>query len=381
MRLFAPAIFSLFSWSCGNSAGVDGSELLVPYDLLGGGVVFATTAIIGSAGYDLYWVSIPSPGNPAPQGFVRLTEDGGDERQPSVSKSGNALAFATSDGIHVVSSSNLVKRVSDTRDTPFADSLPSLSVNGDRVAWVREDTSRPIGDTGFFEAFIMMANADGSDPRALDPRTGIVQDAPVFDPDTRKTRLAWSEFDPTSIQPGVGPRNYGLRVFDYVALTGIIPCSNENDAQLTQHLPRPSDRVFRCYGQHLAWPVPTVLVVSQDLLEVSLDGGPFGSIYDEILQGLQTQQLGIPEISPRTDGFRPAFPLSASYTPDASGLIFDGVLSFVDGNLTSLSFFAAGSDGANARRVSVSGHQADLDLIRTHNFLFSLSTPQFMPIR
>ena len=116
-----------------------------------------------------------------------------------------------------------MRRISDPRDTNFADSNPAVSFDGTRVAWEREDKSRPIGNSGFFETFIMMANADGSDARSLSPLAGVVQTAPRFEPTRSGNRVVFSEFSAATI--GVnGPVDYGIRWFDYETNTDAYLC-------------------------------------------------------------------------------------------------------------------------------------------------------------
>jgi len=57
-RTLLLAACALLASAC-DSAPIDGSVLGVPYDSLRGGIVFATRSILGSSGYDLYWVPAP----------------------------------------------------------------------------------------------------------------------------------------------------------------------------------------------------------------------------------------------------------------------------------------------------------------------------------
>lgn len=382
-----PPLPAFLGWSillsvaaCGGAAGEVDSEILVPFSGLGGGIVFATAGISGSSGYDLYWVPIPPPSSVSPQPFLRLTDAGGNEWQPSAARDGSAIAFASDDGIRVITSSGRIKEVSNTVDTPFNDSLPAVHPSGTQVAWVREDTSREIPGTLFFETWIMIADVDGQNARTVSPRPGVVQDAPVFDPNSLNTRLAWSEFDPKSIVGAVGPTVYGIFIYNYQNETGAFVCQSENGLTPgTEFLPQRPDRFYRCFGQHMVWPIPEILVLPQDFLEIEVMTGALSSVWSEVVVSLQVQQLGVPFIEPRGDGFFPAFPISASYAPDGSIMVFDGVLTSVEGDEPSLSLFVASSDGSNVRRLLVDGLTNDVDTANTASYLFSRATPQIIP--
>lgn len=369
--------------ACGGEADLDGAEIDIPFDALAGGVLFATRAIVGSNGYDLYLTTFPSPADVSPQPFVRVLDAPGDQWQPAVSRSGRTLAFASDSGIFLVTADGVIRRLSDSRDTTFVDSLPALSADGAFVAWVREDENKPIAQTGFFEAAIWIARTDGTELRALEPRAGVVQDAPVFSPSPNDRRIAWTEFAPESIVTRFGPTIYGVYVYDHVANSGSYPCRSENGVTPnTEHLPARNDRGYRCFGQHMDWPAPDTLVLTQDLLEVSVSGtSPLGSSWDTLLRGVQNQQLGTPFINPTGTGFFPAFPISAHYVPTQQGLsyVFDGVVSDIAGDNVTLGFFLASGDGSNVRRLTVQGLSQDLDSISTANFLFSRATPRIVP--
>ena len=60
-------------------------------------------------------------------------------------------------------------------------------------------------------------------------------------------------------------------------------------------------------------------------------------------------------------------------------MIFDGLVSSVDGDLPSLGFFVAGVDGKNVARLYLQGHTYDYDPTNTAGYLFSVATPQFVP--
>jgi hypothetical protein len=368
--------------ACGGGSGGEGSELPVPYASLRSGVIFSTRAIRGSAGYDLYWIPFPDVRVTQVLPATRLTDTMSNETQPAVARSGLGMAFASDDGIHVITApEGRFRRVSDTSGTTFRDSLPALTPRADRVAWVREDTSKPIGDTGFFETFIMMANFDGTDARALEPKTGVVQDTPVFSPsdDPAKTKIAWSEFAAESVIPGAGPSDYGIEVFDYVARTGTFACkSRDGVTPGTENLPN-RGWPYRCFGQHLTWPLEDVLVLSQDMLEISLSGGPLASVWGAIVETFQQQQIGIPQIGSRADGFFPAFPISSSYTADVSKIVMDGVVGSLEGDQPTLSIIVSEIDGTGVYRVQIDGWMNDLDTTGTNAFLFSLATPRAIP--
>src|SRR5262245_43155865 len=54
------AIAAIALASCGgDESGVEGSEILQPYESLSGGIIFASAAIIDSNDYDLYWAPVP----------------------------------------------------------------------------------------------------------------------------------------------------------------------------------------------------------------------------------------------------------------------------------------------------------------------------------
>lgn len=375
------------SWfiACSGESSLDGAQIDIPFETLAGGVMFATQAIVGSDGYDLYLTTFPGSADVGPQPFLRVLDAPGNQWQPSVSRSGGSIAFASDSGIYLITSDGMIRRISDTRDNTFVDSLPAVSADGSFVAWVREDKNAAIAETGFFDAQIWLARTDGTEIRALEPRVGVVQDAPAFSPNPSDRRVAWTEFAPESIVPGAGPTIYGVYVYDHIANSGSYSCRSENGVTPnTAHLPARNDRGYRCFGQHLAWPIDDTVVLSQDFLEVSVSGtAPLASVWDTLVRGIQSQQLGVPFISPTGNGFFPPFPLSAQYVPTQTGLtyVFDGVVADITGENETLAFFLASGDGSNVRRLVVQGLTQDLDSIGTANFLFSRATPQIIPFQ
>jgi hypothetical protein len=356
--------------ACGPKAGEEDSEILAPFDALVGGAVFATRAITGSHGYDLYWVPVPLAGTADRLPYQRLTESKGDEWQPSVSAGGRAIAFAKKeDGIFLISESGRIARISDTRGTNFKDSIPAVSYDGVKVAWIREDFDRPLGDTGFVETFVMLANFDGSDARPVSPRPGAIQDAPVFEPIPRSNQLAWSEFAVATLTSG-GPQNYGIWVHDHKLNTGRYICSEPVVVENFE---------FRCFGQHLEWPIKNAIIVTQNFLELSTDGEPATTIYPAIIEGILGQQAGIPETVPAFPGFHAPFPLSASYD-GLNRLIFDGLVGSIEGDDPTLGFFVAQVDGGGLWRLNVVDHFADFDTINTAGYFLSVATPQLIPV-
>ena len=353
--------------ACGPSAGDEGSRILVDYENLSGGVVFASRAVSTASGYDLFWAPVPAFQTVAAQPLFQLTDSGENEWQPSVSPGGNGLAYARpGDGIFYVGTDSRVRRVSSPSDR-FVDSLPAVSHDGAFVAWVREDTARPIGSTGFFDTKIMLARSDGSDPRELAPAAGVVQDAPRFEPRAGSFKIAWSEFAPESID-ATGPTVYGLRVFDFRTNIGERVCS-EPAVNI-------DGTIQRCFGQHLAWPRPDVLIVTQSFFEVFLDGSPFNQVYSNLLTSVSGQQFGAPVFEPTAFGYT-WFPISASYL--GNRMIFDGVITSVQGDLATLSLWVASVDGTGPWRLQLDGHLRDIDLNSTRNYLFSVATPQLIP--
>ena len=367
--------------ACTSPAGGDGSEILIPYEQLGGNIVFATAAIDGAYGYDLFIVPTPAPNTSPTLSALPITDTSGNEWQPAVAHNGSGMAFVKDYNIHLITSSGRIRQVTDNADTGFLDSLPAVSADARYVAWVREDTSRPIGDTGFSETYIMMAEFDGSNLVELAPETGIVQDAPVFDPAPGSNRIAWSEFEAISILPGSGPQVYGVRVFDHVNTTSNFPCRAQNGQTPGIQMLPPRDNLpaYRCYGQHLAWPTNDVLVLSQDMLEISLSKNTLDSVWSMVIQGVQQQQTGIPDIAANVNGFFPRFPLSASYAQNSSLMVFDGYISEIDGNNPSLAIYTAPPTGAVPQRLKIAGYTTDIDATNTADYLFSVATPRIIP--
>lgn len=350
--------------ACEEGVGDEGSTWPEPLAALSGGMIFATGSLPGGSDYDLYWAPA-SPGLAQP--FLQLTTTPGNEVQPSIAASGAALVFARQeDGIFYVNAAGEIRRISDVRGTSLRDSLPAVSTDGDRVAWVREDTARPISEL-FFATEVWVANFDGTDARAVSPDPLIVQDAPVFEPVDGTTRLAWSEFNATTVGP-TGPTAYGVRVYDLANATGALVCQGAYED--------PEAGTVRCFGQHLGWPARDRLVLGQQLLEIDPGVGPTGSRLPTLLNGL-AGAIGAPERSPHPLGFFPAFPISASFA--GTRMIVDGVFQPFDGNTPTLAFFVADADGSRVERVEVGGLSADLDLAGTASFLFSLATPQLVP--
>ncbi len=62
-----------------------------------------------------------------------------------------------------------------------------------------------------------------------------------------------------------------------------------------------------------------------------------------------------------------------------AAVIFNGVIDDVEGSGRSLAFFVAGGDGGNVRRLYLSGHGNDYDLINTRQYYYSVATPQLIP--
>jgi hypothetical protein len=360
----------------------------VPWTALSGGVVFATQYLAGSQGYDLYWVAAPPNATIDPQIPVRLTSASGNEWQPSVSAGGNSLAFVKEDdGILLISASGRISRVS-TSDARYKDAHPAVSPDGARVAWVREDHSQPIGKTGFYTNTVWMANFDGKNAAPLVPEramAGVIQDAPVFDPDPSSPRIAWSEFNATTLSPA-GPSDYGIFVYDYNSRSGRYACMNP-PIQI-------ADRAYRCFGEHLSWPRSDLIVTGQDLLEVHLDGGET-TIWGDLTSSIIRQEVGTPQIGARPDGFFPQFPLSISYSRNLDRFVFDGVLVPHDLDAPTTAIFFAditpgrlgfGEEMGNGNgelggvwRLPIDGYANDIDFANTANYLFSVATPQFIP--
>lgn len=354
--------------ACGGGAGDDGTEILTPFDSLSGGVVFASSAFIGSNGYDLYWAPVPQFATLQAQPVLRLTETDGNEWQPSVSANGRAIAFARQDeGIFLIAETGRIKQISDVTDTPYKDSLPAVSPDGTKVAWVREDTTKPVGETGFFETVIMLANYDGSDAKALLPKVNVVQDSPRFDPKMDSHRIAWTEFNAATVLE-TGPQTYGVWLHDYQLGTGDHLC--QGNAVVGQ-------ASWRCFGQHLAWPLDNAVVLTQSFLELYIDRSPATSSYETLMTTLTGQNLGVPELDGPA-GFFGAFPLSASYL-GSSRMILDGVVTASDGDLPGLAFYVAEVDGTELWRLNLADYYADYDPQNTAGYLFSVATPQLIP--
>lgn len=362
---------ALLGGACGGSAGNDNTEILLPYDQLAGGMIFASGAVDGSRGYELWWAPVPLSPTLNEQPVLRLTDAAGDQWQPSVSPGGQGFVYAArDDGIFLVTTSGRIRRITNTDGQPYKDSLPALSYEGDRVAWVREHIDRPVGDTGFFETSIYMANADGTDARLLTPTPNTVQDAPKFEPHPNSSRIVWSEFaaDTLTVE---GPQAYGIRVFDYVSNTDFYLCRGPVIAGGVAH---------RCFGQHLAWAINDAIVLGQSFLELYLNGAPATSSYQPLIESVSSQTIGAPVLEGPA-GFYNAFPLSVSYQY-LDRMVFDGLTSSVEGSLPTLGFYVAGVDGQNVSRVFLQGHTFDYDPTNTAGYFFSVATPQFvLPIQ
>ena len=354
--------------ACGPAAGEDGSSILADYSALSGGVVFATASPGNSRGYDLYWAEVPALQTVSPVLLFQLTNAGGNEVQPAVSPGGHGIAYSRPDeGIFFINTNGRIQRVSESGGR-FKDSLPAVSFDGNFVAWVREDTDRPIGNTSFVETTIMLARNDGSDVREVLPRPGIVQDAPRFEPIAGSVRIAWSEFDPRSIGAfGIGPTEYGLWVHNFRDNVGQFTCRNPEFVV--------DNTVQRCFGQHLAWPRPNVLVVTQSFFEVYLDNTPYDQVITDVLSSAEGQ-VGGPLIETTAFGYS-TFPLSASYLGDR--MVFDGLVTNFEGSQNTLALWIASVDGSGAWQLNISGYGSDIDFNATNNYLFSVATPQLIP--
>src|SRR5687768_7286193 len=70
------AIFLASVAACGGS-DLDGTEISVPYASLSGGLLFASSAVIETRGYDLYWVPVPAEATIVPQPIIRITHGDG----------------------------------------------------------------------------------------------------------------------------------------------------------------------------------------------------------------------------------------------------------------------------------------------------------------
>jgi hypothetical protein len=367
-NLLAVLVFALFG--CSPEAGTDGSQILVPYPALSGGMLFATQAIEGNNGYDLFWAPVPMQQTIEPQLIARVTHASGNEWQPSVSRGGNGIVFAReNDGIYLISTSGRVSRVSSADGSRFADSIPAISTDGAQVAWVRADKSKPSGS--FFESAVWVASFDGRNAHAVNPRAGVVQDAPAFDPADTSKSLAWTEFSLSSIGPA-GPVHFGIWIQDLADETGHYACQDGAYSIGGRATP------FRCFGEFLAWPLPNVLVTGQDLLEIHLDGSP-QTIWNSLIGSILSEQNGTPQVGDPGNGFFPQFPLSVSYSKNVDRLVIDGPVVNIDGTVPTESFWIAGSDGSGPWRLPLAGYSGDFDQSHTSNYFFSVATPQLVP--
>ncbi len=273
-------------------------------------------------------------------------------------------------GIFFVDQTNRVIRISDTQGSSFRDTLPAVSHDAKKIAWVRQDLDQKIGTSGFVETFIVLANNDGSGQTRVSPSPGVIQDAPAFEPLAGGTRLAWSEFRAESVGAG-GPTEYGVRIHDFRQKTDQFACQGELS------IPGRA-RKYRCFGQHLVWPCEDVLILTQDFAEIYLDTRSPTTIYPAITSAA-IAQLGDPDLRENPAGFYPAFPISASYTSCSGRLVFDGVMTTITGNSPSLRFFVADVDGGALFPLNIQNHSSDYDTQKTANFLFSVATPQQVP--
>jgi hypothetical protein len=227
----------------------------------------------------------------------------------------------------------------------------------------------------------MLANFDGTGEQKVAPKDGVIQDTPVFDPTPTSTKLAWTEFNATTFVAGFGPKDYGVWIQDFSSNTGRYACKSNADGSTpgATMLPGRDTGAYRCFGEHLSWPGPNTLMLGQDLLFLHLDDGSLSTIWGQVMQSIQTQQTGFPVLSSRGDGFFPPFPISASWAPDASRFVFDGLIASIAGDNPTLSFLISAPDGGNVYRIPVDGYSNDSDTVATSNFLFSVATPQIMP--
>lgn len=370
------ALAAALAAACGEDAGVEGSSILLDYATMSRGVIFASQAIIDSKDYDLYWAPVPIAATIDPQPVLKVTDAEGDEWQPSVSRGGNGIAFARpGDGIFLINTSGRISRISETKDSAeLRDSLPAVSFDGTKVAWVREQLKKPIGTSGFFETIVMVADFDGNNVRAAEPHPGLIQDAPVWEPRDGGAKLVWSEFDANSVG-AIGPLTFGIYLHDLDDRTGRYLCRSP-EVQIDNEL-GPRNWGYRCFGQHLAWPYPQFVVSTQDLIEIDLVTGALNTIWPQVVIGLQNGESGQPNLSANPQGFFPPFPISASYGDNR--MIIDGVITPRDGDEETLAFYMADLDGGGIWRLPIDGFRADLDLAGTNNFLFSLATPQLVP--
>ncbi|HJL40002.1 MAG TPA: hypothetical protein RMG48_01750 [Myxococcales bacterium LLY-WYZ-16_1] len=365
MRRLAPGWVLLAGavTACGPEDLGDVQFLLPPGDLPPG-MVFASRAVPGAAGYDLFWVSLDGR-----QGPVRLTSGGGDDWMPAASDRGFGLVFARAeDGIFYVAPDGDVRRISDTRGDDKVDSFPALSSDGEWVAWVREHLDRPL-PSGFFESTIMLATTDGGAVRELNRQEGLVQLAPAFSPEPGSSELIWAEvqFDAQAF-----PEFYNLRRFDHELLQGELVCPRDEEFV--------SGEVrVRCWGFHLTW--PDDLILSQQQVRFPLRGGT-AIDQKEAIRTTVDDSTVIPVRDRPNDAFFQPWPLSASvsnrFTDRTSIMVFDGLATFTDGRDPSLVFFRATGEGRDARRIPIDGLTRDLDPENTSNYLFSVATPSLL---
>jgi hypothetical protein len=369
LRWAALALPLVLATAC-SSAGDEGTEILLPFDSLSGGMVFATRAFVGSNDYDLYWAPVPSAIAAVAQDAFRLTEASGSEWQPAVAGGGSAIAYAKDgEGIFLITSTGRIRRISDTRGTPFVDSIPAVSFDGSRIAWVREDTSRPIGETGYLETYAMVSDFDATNARAVNPKPGVIQDTPAFEPISGSTQIAWSEFN-ANTSSAQGPVDVGVWIHNFSENTGRFACQGRV-VDPVQNLSAP------CVGQHLVWPIPQFLVLTQNFLEIPLNSASPAILGPTIVNSILNQQFGIPVLVSNPYGFFPPFPISASYA--GPNMVFDGVIDTIDGDFRTLAFFLARPDGTEIRRFAINGLLADFDPLSTRDYTFSVARPQLIP--
>ncbi|MFO0725556.1 MAG: hypothetical protein U1E65_17365 [Myxococcota bacterium] len=368
-------VLALLATGCGSSS-LDGSTILnLPYAALRGNIVFATNAVRGSGGYDLYAIPFPNIQAGTAVTAIQLTSGSDNETQPAVSITGAGMAFAGPDGIYVITApEGRMRRITNNAGTTFVDTLPAVSPNADRVAWVRNDTMSN-------ESYIMIGNFDGTSIKEVHKKPGVAQDAPAFDPrpDPRVTRLAWTEFVTASIVGGNGPADYGIWLEDYTTGTGLYICHAQNFVTPGADKLPPRDPPYRCFGQHLVWPNSDTMVLAQDMLEVNINGADLHTVYPELLTSFSRQTDGSPVLSVGTPGFFPAFPLSSSYAPGVQFMTFDGVINQIEGDGSTHQIFVAALDGTSVSRVHITNLQNSVDTITTANYLFSVATPRIVP--
>lgn len=356
------ALASLGLCACDPAIGEEGTKLPISMAGMSGGVVFSTAAIPGAKSYDLFWA--PNSNGPNLEIPIQLTTTESPDVQPSVSGNGQAMVFVRQgEGIFLANAEGRISRI--TKDGgSIADSLPALSYDGDRVAWVRTHLNIPVGQ-GFAQSEIWVASSDGSGAFAVNPKPFAVQDAPAFEPVSGSSKLAWSEFSGVTLTE-TGPVDYGVWVQDIEQFAGRFICQGEVVV---------GEYVARCFGQHLSWPDRGRIVLAQQMLEIDPINIRFGSFLPEFVDSLASS-VGSLQRQP-SQGFFTPFPISASFA--RGQMIADGVFQSFEGDDPTLAFFIAESGGQFPRRYQVDGFRADIDVDGTAGYLFSLATPQLVP--